>query len=298
MAAATAATVAVQPVDETTPVAHTGDAADDPAIWVHPAQPSASLIIGNDKKGALETYDLSGHRLQRTSTGPTVWGNVDVRGNLVVAWNGVIPTVGGEGLCLYQSATTLHVFAITKRGVQRQYAVLDTDGDGLYEGRLVRQFEIGSESEGCAADDANGALFVSEEDVALWRYGAEPGAGSDRTAVDRVTAEGGQITTDAEGVAVVGDYVIVSAQNVASPGSSFFVVYDRSTNAYVKSFRVADGTNVDDCDRTDGSAAYAGTLGPLFPAGLFLCQDGPNNAPGSAGNQNVKLVPYERVVAA
>jgi phytase-like protein/calcineurin-like phosphoesterase family protein len=36
---------------ETDPVPHRGDAADDPAIWVHPADPSLSTIIGTDKQG-------------------------------------------------------------------------------------------------------------------------------------------------------------------------------------------------------------------------------------------------------
>jgi myo-inositol-hexaphosphate 3-phosphohydrolase len=318
---ATAAPVPVAPTDETTPVANGGDAADDPAIWVHPTNPAASLVIGNDKLGALETYNLDGTRRQRITTGTTFWGNVDVRGNLVVAWNGggarvyridpgtrmltlatdgngVIGTVGGEGLCLYRSPSTLYVFAITRGGVLRQYALGDADADGRYEGRLVRQFAVGSEAEGCVADDANGALSVSEEDVALWRYGAAPGAGSARTAVDRVTSQGGRIAADAEGVAVVGSYLILSAQNVASPGSSFFLVYDRTSNAYLKEFRVVNGTRADDCDRTDGIEAYAGNLGPLFPNGLFVCQDGPNNAPGSAGNQNFKFVPFNRIVAA
>jgi 3-phytase len=319
--AAAAHALPVVPTDETVPVAHAGDAADDPAIWVHPTQPSASLIIGNDKLGALETYNLEGSRVQRIQTGTSFWGNVDVRGNLVVAWNGggarvyrvnpgtrqltlatdgngVIGTVGGEGLCLYRSGGTVYVYAITRAGVLRQYALTDTDTDGRFEGRLVRQFAVGSEAEGCVADDASGALYVSEEDVALWRYGAAPGAGSTRTAVDRVTTQGGRIAADAEGVTVVGSYLILSAQNVANPGDSFFLVYDRTTNAYLKSVRVVNGTGADDCDRTDGIDAYAGNLGPLFPNGLFVCQDGPNDAPGTTGNQNFKFVPFNRVVAA
>lgn len=36
------------------------DAADDPAIWRNPANPSASLIVGTDKKGGLYVYDLKG----------------------------------------------------------------------------------------------------------------------------------------------------------------------------------------------------------------------------------------------
>lgn len=38
---------------ETDPVAPAGDAADDPAIWVHPTNPSRSVVIGNDKGGAF-----------------------------------------------------------------------------------------------------------------------------------------------------------------------------------------------------------------------------------------------------
>ena len=37
------------------------DEKDDPAIWVHPTDKSQSLVIGNDKKGSLEVYDLDGN---------------------------------------------------------------------------------------------------------------------------------------------------------------------------------------------------------------------------------------------
>ena len=60
-----------------------GDAADDPAFWFAPNDSSRSMIVGTDKKGALETYDLTGKRLQRI---PDVFpNNVDVRGDVVVA---------------------------------------------------------------------------------------------------------------------------------------------------------------------------------------------------------------------
>jgi 3-phytase len=45
---------------ETVPVTHKGDAADDSALWVNHANPASSLLIGNDKLGALETYNLDG----------------------------------------------------------------------------------------------------------------------------------------------------------------------------------------------------------------------------------------------
>ena len=45
---------------ETEPVGTSGDAADDPAIWVDAKNPGHSAVIGNDKGGALEVYDLTG----------------------------------------------------------------------------------------------------------------------------------------------------------------------------------------------------------------------------------------------
>ena len=62
---------------ETSPVANSGDAADDIAIWRNPLDPAASLVIGNDKQGALEVYDLSGSLVQRFDGG--FYGNVDTR---------------------------------------------------------------------------------------------------------------------------------------------------------------------------------------------------------------------------
>ena len=38
---------------ETDPVPSSGDAADDPAIWVHPTDPSLSTVIGTDKNSGL-----------------------------------------------------------------------------------------------------------------------------------------------------------------------------------------------------------------------------------------------------
>src|SRR5688500_15183786 len=62
---------------ETVPVLHSGDAMDDPAVWVHPTDKSRSLVLGNDKGGGLETYDLDGSLVQRLAFGDQFWGNVD-----------------------------------------------------------------------------------------------------------------------------------------------------------------------------------------------------------------------------
>ncbi|MEO7941923.1 MAG: phytase, partial [Marmoricola sp.] len=317
---------------ETVPTQHAGDSMDDPAIWVHPTNPASSLLIGNDKQGALETYDLSGALVQRVVAGSS-WGNVDLRQGLTIggftgdlvagvssgvrlysvdpttrmlsAVNDGTPPQGlGEGLCMYQSPTTHKVygFSITIQGILTQYEILDADGNGRLETNVVRNFDIGSEAEGCVADDDTGALYVSQEDVALWRYSAEPSGGTTRESVDVVTGAGGHLANDIEGVTLVdqadgGGYIIASAQNVANPNASYFSVYKRAAgNDFVNTFRVSNGTSSDDCDRTDGVTAVTANLGTGFPRGMFVCQDNNNDLPGTSGNQDLKMVRLENVV--
>src|SRR5687767_11274914 len=52
---------------------------DDPAIWIHPTDPSKSLIIGTDKGGGLYTFNLQGKILSdRTKTGLSRPNNIDI----------------------------------------------------------------------------------------------------------------------------------------------------------------------------------------------------------------------------
>ncbi|WP_238012458.1 phytase [Dactylosporangium sp. AC04546] len=63
-----------------------GDAnADDPAIWVNPADRGASLVIATAKNGGLRVYDLKGRERQAIATPPDGrFNNVDLIGDLVV----------------------------------------------------------------------------------------------------------------------------------------------------------------------------------------------------------------------
>src|SRR5215469_6409283 len=61
--------VAPRSLVETEPVPSSGDAADDPAIWIHPDDPAKSLVLGTDKKGGLNVFDMDGKRLQIVSDG-------------------------------------------------------------------------------------------------------------------------------------------------------------------------------------------------------------------------------------
>jgi myo-inositol-hexaphosphate 3-phosphohydrolase len=321
---------------ETTPVSHTGDAADDPAIWRNPLDPSLSTVIGNDKGGALEVYDLAGARIQRLTGG--FFGNVDVRSGFVTGTGttdvavtyrvgirvyGINPTtrlltnitdsptgsispgIAGEGICLYRSpiSGSVSVFVTARNGAVAQMALTDNDADGLVEGAVVRQWDVGTEVEGCVADDELGDFYISEENVAIWKYGAEPTdptTTASRVAVDRVIAAGGHIRPDAEGLTIVYQpggvgYLIASSQAASDTLNSYLVYERQGNNTFIRSFKVVSGI-VDGCGRTDGIDALAADLGPAFPNGMFICQDNTNTLPGNSGNQNFKFVPLERVV--
>ncbi|WP_445269668.1 phytase [Streptomyces sp. DSM 41634] len=314
-APAHAAAASVTATVETAPVSHSGDAADDPAIWVHPTDPAKSVVVGTDKKGALEVYDMTGARIQRI-TGD-YGNNVDLRGNIVVSaddeaagGNGAmhiyridpatrqlkrladVPTeVTAHGICLYTSPVSgkLYAFPNSTSGRVEQWE-LAVNGDAV-TATSVRLWDAGSAVEGCYADETTGKLYLGEEDVGVWVYGAEPTAGTSRTKLDS-TGSGGHITADTEGITAAGNRIYVSSQ-----GSNDFTVYDRTTRAYLGRFSVSNGTAADDCEDTDGIDATSANLGPAFPQGVFICQDGSNGAPGTSGNQNFKFVPLQRITA-
>src|SRR5262249_27341577 len=143
---------------------------------------------------------------------------------------GILP----EGIALYRSARTgsLHCFvtgddrASGEKGLVEQWELrLDAAGERLLAAR-VRRFDVGGRIEGCACDDDAGSFFVSEEDGAVWRYGAAPDSGESRLEIERVGLFG-RLRGDAEGIALYrgldgGGYLIVSSQ-----GSNDFTLYDR-----------------------------------------------------------------------
>ena len=53
------------------------DAADDPAIWIHPTDSSKSIIYGSNKTYGIDAFDLEGKRLHSYEVGRI--NNIDVR---------------------------------------------------------------------------------------------------------------------------------------------------------------------------------------------------------------------------
>jgi 3-phytase len=307
----------LRPAAETEPVPHGGDAADDPAIWVNPRDTASSTIIGTDKKGGLAVYDVSGRQIQYLPGGQL--NNVDLRAGfplggqrvvLVAASNRSDDTValyriddgtrrltavtsfraGIEnvyGLCMYRSRRTgtFYVLVDSEQGELEQWQ-LRPRGSAV-RARKVRSFDVGGQVEGCVADDALGALYIGEEDRGIWKYGAEPGAGTKRRLVDS-TGGDGHLDADVEGLTLAYGRSNTGLLIASSQGDSTFAVYRREgANAFVRAFKIGTARGIDEVKETDGIDATTANLGPRYPRGLFVAQDGRNDT----GNQNFKLVP-------
>lgn len=308
---------------ETEPVKTDGDSADDPTLWVDPKDPSQSLVIGTNKQRGLVVYNLAGKEVQFLPDGRM--NNVDQRDgfplgdkkvSLVTASNrstdsiaiyavnpetrklenvaaGPIKTIEAYGSCMYHSAKSgkFYYFVTSKLGIVEQYELMN-DGKGRVDAKQVRKLQVGTQLEGCVADDELGQLYIGEEDVGIWKYQAEPDAGSDRTRVDGV-ATGGHLVADVEGLTIAYEkdgkgYLIASSQ-----GNNTFVIYRREgANEYVRSFRIVSGNGIDEVTETDGIHVTTANLGPAFPNGVFIAQDGLDNT----GKQNFKLVPWQLVI--
>jgi 3-phytase len=184
-----------------------------------------------------------------------------------------------------------YAFVSTTSGTVRQF---ELDGStGTLTGTPVRTLTVGSQVEGMVADDQTGSLYLAEEDVGIWKYGADPAAGSARTQVDRVA--GGRLTADVEGLTIYygpngTGYLIASSQ-----GNSTYAVYDRgSSHAYRGSFTIVSGNGIDGVSGTDGLEVTDVALGAAFPSGMLVVHDASNSG---GTTSNYKFVPWDDVAA-
>ena len=173
--------------------------------------------------------------------------------------------------------------------------VLKDNGNNKIGMTLVREFNVGSQTEGCVGDDETGDLYVGEENFGIWKYSAEPDGGDARVLVDSVD-ENGNLTADVEGLSIYygenGEgYLVASNQ-----GADSYALYQRSgDNEFIGIFHVVadEATGIDGISETDGLDVTSANLGPDYPQGIFVAQDGRNIAP--AERQNFKIVPWHRI---
>ena len=311
----------VYPLLETAPVPSGDDAADDPAIWIHPTDPAASLVLGTDKRSGLGVYDLAGREVLFLRRGRL--NNVDLRGG--IALDGEIATLA---VASNRSSDAIDVFTISSEGrvefalevpltfadpygicmgvdesgaahvfvnsTDAEYQHWRLNPDGRLRPRLEGAWELDSGPEGCVVDDAAWTLYLGEEEHGVWAMPADAARADEMRLFDAIAA--GRLTADVEGMDIyrgaAGEHYLI----VSSQGDSSFAVYDLTGEGdYIGSFRLAanERDGVDGVEDTDGLAVTDAALSDMFPRGLLVVQDGSNESP--AANQNFKLVSWADV---
>ena len=308
-------TASVPAVGQTAAVATTdADAADDPAIWVDKADPARSLIVATDKKAGLNVYALDGTLKSSYPAGHV--NNIDLRvvGEriIVVASDrndkklgklalfeldaataklkplGVLPVGAGEGygVCMGQvEVGRVDAFLVMKEGdiFQVELAL-----DGKPKATVVRRMKLATQSEGCVVDDRTGTLYVAEEDVGIWRFGARKSDAVKPVAVAK--ADGKHLVIDVEGLAIAaegtqGGYLVASSQ-----GDNAYALWRLSDLSYAGRFRIAAAGGIGGTSETDGIEVTTASL-PGYEAGIMIAQDG-DNMPAA---QNFKMIRWADV---
>ncbi|HMQ48056.1 MAG TPA: phytase [Saprospiraceae bacterium] len=309
------------------------DAADDPAIWVDSNDPSRSMIIGSNKKGGIETYDLEGNEIAYYPVGRI--NNVDVAYQVKMGARKV-DIVGGSnrsdqsiailridpttrhlvnatdgaflvdtalmddvyGFCFYQSKKNGVTYALlnAKNGRFQQY-LLTTEQDTLLGLKLVREVKFDSQVEGMVADSEYGIVYIGEEDRGVWKMDAEPDGSSERQLIPMSGSDNPNIAYDVEGLTLYergrDGYLVVSSQ-----GNFSYAVFDRKgSNPYLFSFKILGTESTDGVEETDGIQAISDSLGIAFPNGLLIAQDGFNKKGDQPAPQNFKLVDWRKIEA-
>lgn len=318
----------VTAVVETDPVpqARNADAADDPAIWIHPGQPGKSIIIGTDKKGGIATYNLKGEQLHYYPAGEM--NNCDLRyrfplnGDTIdvlaasnrtshslalfkISENGVLETIHSRtivsqmegdvyGLCMYKSPVSdeYFVFMNSKAGEVEQWQLFAAGN--LIDAYLVRSFNLGTQTEGMVADDETGTVYIGHEVAGIWKFDAEPTGSAKGVFIENSSEKNPNISYDIEGLAIYDSgngegYLVASSQ-----GNYSFAVFERQgENKYLGSFRIVDG-EIDGAEETDGIEITSTPL-PGYPKGILVVHDGYNHDGRKLKSQNFKLVDWKEV---
>ncbi len=295
----------VTPDFETEPVAHEGDAADDPAILV---EGTNVRILGTNKRAGLALYDLKGTertflpsgRVNNVDALPVQSGgfiaaasnrtevsldlyHVDMDGDRIeLLTRQPLDMTDPYGLCMGRTPD-LSIFVGDKDGKVEHWVLRDTL-------ELDHTLQFGGQTEGCVYDPTDGVLYVGEEERGIWAVdlsGKRP-----RRLIDGT--DGANLVADVEGLDIYhgtdgARYLLASSQ-----GDDSYLVYGLPEGRQLLKFRVVDDPDsaLDGSQETDGLAVTPLPL-PGYPQGLMVVQDGDN----TPGLQNFKGIDWRKIRA-
>lgn len=319
-------TLQVAPTLETQPVLGTGAVVQGAALWMHPTDPSSSLLLVADNQTGLLVYNLNG--TQRPFLAEGAVQGVDVQEGVVVGGisqtlvmvantsqqaligyvidpttlqfrragfaNVTAPSFAPNSVALYVSPTTGRVFAFagSATGLVVQFE-LSAQTDGGTASTAVRSFDVGNAVVGLAVDDSQGKLYVVEQGVGIWEYGAEPETADARVSVDTATGGGGGLALPLGGVALYRASGIRGYLLAVSGGDNAVRIYERQSGAHTfrGSFTVGADGGIDAVESPREVVVTNRPLGTLFPLGVVAVHDSAN----AGANENFKLVPWPAI---
>ena len=317
---------------ETEPVPSSGDAADDPAIWIHPDDQSKSLVLGTDKKGGLNVFDMDGKRLQIVSDGSRP-NNVDVIYDFPLEGRTIDLAVAGtrkqdelrHRILAHRPGIAQALRAGTAAGVSRlrRWRALWVLRLSKPQGQVVLFVRHEQGRRRRAVPDRSGIVrrppgrFVPRE-FAHFAWARSP-----RAALPTTTSAGFMSVKRNVGIWRFGAepdsgeartlVARVGENGLAADVEGLTIYYAAGSGGYL--IASSQGRNTFQVYRRDGSNAFVTTIDPSagtiakpgetdgidvtnvatsskFPRGLFVCQDG---NPGREGRQNFKFFAWDEI---
>lgn len=285
-----------------------GDNADDPAIWIHPSDPSRSLMFLSDKDAGIYVFDFKGNQIQQINFN-TRLNNIDVRydfkfGNEtidIVAGNlrevgklavlkinqnyssgDAVSVLAGPnssgndiqensyGFTLYQRPSDGAIFAFDKpKGGTSIKQFLISGSGGQIQLTQVREIKDVS------IDVAEG--LVADDELGFV-YFAEESKGVHKYNADPGSGNLNRLSFFASSDGISGDregFALYKCNDgsgylvLSSQGNSTFKVYERQgNNTFVKTFSAAQSDGTDGLDVSSAAA-------PNFPNGFAVIHDDP-----------------------
>ena len=283
---------------------------DDPAIWIHPEDPSKSLVYGTDKnsEGGVYAFDLNGNILpEKSLTGVARPNNVDIEYGFSIndsTWVDLLAfterekqririfslpdlkALDGGGIPVFEDeknpAYRLPMgIALYKNPKDSTIHAIVGRKDGPSEGYLY-QYELGSDSLGQLKSHLvrKFGYFSGQKEIEAiaiddsrgFIYYSDEGVCIRKYHAD--PKKGSQELSCFGGEHFLEDIEgIALTQNymlVSDQQAGEFVVFDAQTNEFVH--RLYLGTT-----ETDGCEVTTKGLGPNFPEGLFVAMNDEQN---------------------
>ena len=195
------------------------------------------------------------------------------------------------GLATYTSIVDGKVYAFVTQRDGAQIAQLELTpqigpADELFvNAEVIRTLDLpvptgdpeDSQSEGIVIDRETGIGYVAlEEEVGILSFSAEPNGGDELTLVQSI--DSGSLVPDIEGLTLYYGPDGSGSLIASSQGDSSFSVFDRQDpTEFLGSFSVGSNGDIDQVNESDGLDIINTPLGPDFPAGLLVVQDGAND---------------------